>query len=255
MKKTAFVTGAGKVTGKGIALALAEEYDVGISYVNSEEGALDTVRRIKDMGGRAKAYKCDVRDIKATARMMDGFADDFGRFDVLVNNSGVTRFHDFLKTTEAQYDEVMDTDLKGLYFTSQAAAQKMADFNNGGTIINISSVHSIGTWPSATVYAAAKAAVCRLTQSMALDLANYKIRVVCVAPGYIDTGWQHRRVEGAKRAEIINSRIPLKRFASADEIGGVCKFLASDAASYITGTTLYVEGGVLLPVITENNYM
>ncbi|MDR2933122.1 MAG: SDR family oxidoreductase [Oscillospiraceae bacterium] len=255
MRKAAFVTGAGKVTGKAIALCLGKEYDVGISYVNSEQGALDTVRQIEGMGGRARAYRCDARDLEATKRVMDAFASDFGRFDVLVNNAGITKFYDFLDVTEAQYDDVMDTDLKGTYFTGQFAARKMADFGQGGVIINISSVHATGTWPGDTVYATAKAAVCRLTQAMALDLAKHKIRVLCVAPGYIDTGWQNNREDGRARMESIVSRIPLRRFATGEEIGGICAFLASDKASYITGSTLYAEGGALLPVITENDYM
>ena len=255
MRKAAFITGAGKVTGKAIALAFGKEYDVGISYVNSEAGALDTVRQIEELGGRAKAYRCDVRDIGATREMMRGFAAEFGRFDALVNNSGITRFVDFLETTEEQFDEVLDTDLKGVYFTAQAAARQMAEFGNGGVIINISSLHAIGTWPGDTVYATAKAAVCRLTQAMALDLAERKIRVVCVAPGYIDMGRYYRKPDAEKYLQKCKDRIPLHRFATGEEIGGVCEFLASDKAAYITGTTLYVEGGALLPILTENTYV
>ena len=253
-RKVAFVTGASRVTGKGIALVLGKSYDVGITYVNNKEGAMDTVRQIEDMGGRAKAYRCDARDLDTMRLVMEGFADDFGRFDVMINNTGITRFYDFLDTTVEQYDEVVDINLKGTYFTAQAAARKMVGFNNGGVILNISSIHALGTWPGDTLYATTKAAICRLTQAMALDLAPHKIRVVCLAPGYIETGWQNSSEEAMERKRKAVSRIPLQRFISGEEVGDICEFLVSDKAGYVTGVTLFAEGGALLPIVTDNNY-
>ena len=254
VRKTAFVTGASRVTGKGIALVLGKTYDVGITYVNNEEGAMDTVQQIEKMGGRARAYKCDIRNLEAVRKTIDDFSGEFGRFDVLINNTGITRYHNFLETTEEQYDEVLDINLKGTYFTAQAAANKMVGFKNGGVILNISSVHAIGTWPGDSLYATTKAGICRLTQAMALDLAPHKIRVVCLAPGYIDTGWEHKREGGKARKERAVSRIPLHRFVSGEEVGGMCEFLVSEKAGYITGSTLFADGGVLLPVVADNHY-
>ena len=254
-RKIAFVTGASRVTGKGIALVLGKSYDVGISYVNNKAGADDTVKQIENSGGRAKAYKCDISDLAATRSTLDSFADEFGGFDILVNNTGLTRFHNFMDTTPEQYDEVMDVNLKGTYFTAQAAARKMAEFKNGGVILNISSVHATGTWPGDTLYATSKAGICRMTQAMALDLAPYNIRVVCLAPGYVDPGAPPMSEDRRKHRAQMESRIPLHRYVTAEEIGEICGFLVSDKASYITGTTLYAEGGVLLPVVTENDYI
>lgn len=255
MNKTAFVTGGSKVTGKGIALALGEAgYDVGISYVTSEAGAIDAVKQLEAMGVRAKAYQADGRDISRMREAVAQFAADFGRFDLLVNNAGITKFAPFCDVEEALFDAVVDLNLKGTYFTAQAAAKEMKAFGNGGTIINISSVHAKGTWPGDTIYATTKAAICRLTEAMALDLAPDRIRAVCLAPGYVASGWE-KAPEVEERVREINGRIPAGRFVEPKELGGMCVFLASETASYINGTTLFAEGGALLPVITENNYL
>lgn len=255
IRKAAFVTGAGKVTGKAIALKFAEAgYDVGISYVNSADGAADAVCRIERMGRRAKAYKADARDLARVREVFADFAGEFGRFDALVNNAGVTRFKPFLEVDEEMFDGVFDTNLKGAFFAAQSAARHMKAFGNGGAIVNISSLHARGTWPGDAMYATTKAALNRLTEAMALDLAESGIRVVCVAPGYISTGWESHP-KTVDKCDEIKRRIPLKRFADAGEIGGICVFLASGKAAYITGSTLYVEGGALLPVITENKYV
>jgi NAD(P)-dependent dehydrogenase (short-subunit alcohol dehydrogenase family) len=252
--KVAFVTGAGKVTGKHIALKLSEAgYILGISYVNSKDGADETVSRIEKMGGIARSYRVDTRDLEGVNRVFDEFTDEFGRFDLLVNNAGITRFSHFLEVTEELYDNVIDTNLKGTYFTAQAAARRMKAFGNGGVIINISSVHAGGTWPGDTMYATTKAGINRLSEAMALDLAEDRIRVVGVAPGYINM--IGKEIEQSESAKDVMKRIPLHRYAEPDEIGDACVFLASDKAAYITGSTLYIEGGVLLPVITDNKYV
>jgi NAD(P)-dependent dehydrogenase (short-subunit alcohol dehydrogenase family) len=254
-RKVAFVTGAGKVTGKQIALKFGEAgYNLGISYVNSEEGARDAVSQIEQMGGRAKAYCADTRDIARMGEVFDDLINCFGRFDVLVNNVGVTRFKPFLEINEDNYDEVIDINLKGTYFTSQSAARRMKTLGNGGVIVSLSSVHARGAWPGDTMYATSKAALNRLTETMALDLAEYGIRAVNVAPGYISMG-AARSDAHKDRINKIKGRIPAGRFVEAGEIGDICVFLASDKASYITGVTLYADGGLLLPVVPENTYV
>ena len=252
-KKTAFITGAGKVTGKHIAIKFAEAgYDIGITYVNSEDGAKKAASEIERLGVKVKIYKSDTRDIQRIRGIFEDFASSFGRFDVLVNNAGITRFSHFLEISEELYDDVIDTNLKGTFFTAQSAARFMKEQKNGGVIINISSVHAEGTWPGDTMYATTKAGINRMTEAMALDLAEDKIRVVSVAPGYIRMSEQTNEPD-EKTLEVIR-RLPLHRFAEPGEIGDICVFLASDKAGYITGTTIYAEGGALLPVITDNKY-
>ena len=253
-KKTAFITGAGKVTGKHIALKFAEAgYDIGITYVNSEDGAKKAASEMEKFGVKVKIYKSDTRDIPRIREVFEDFASTFGRFDVLVHNAGITRFSHFLEVSEQLYDDVIDTNLKGTFFTAQAAAKHMKALKNGGVIINISSVHAKGTWPGDTMYATTKAGINRMTEAMALDLAEDKIRVVGVAPGYIRMNdWENEQQE--KTLNVLR-RLPLHRFAEPEEIGDICVFMASDKAAYITGTTIYAEGGALLPVITENKYI
>ena len=257
-RRVAFVTGGGRMTGKHTALKFAEAgYDVGVTYVKNADGAMDAVKQMENMGVRAKAYKADTRDIARIREVFDDFVAEFGRFDVLVNNAGITRFFPYLEATEEQFDEVVDTNLKGTYFTGQAAARQMKALGNGGVIINISSLHARGSWPMASVYATTKAGINRLTESLALELADDGIRVVCVAPGYIASlapGEKSFRDNYDEWKEKVSSRIPLRRYAEVDEVGHACVFLASDKAAYITGSTLYIEGGALLPIATENKY-
>lgn len=255
MAKTAFVTGASRVTGKAIALELARAgYDVGVTYTGYEEGALDAVRQIEAMGRRAKSYYMDTRDIEGCRETIGAFCEEFGGVDVMVNNTGLTIYSHFLETEPDLFAKVFDTNLRGAYFCGQAAARKMVERKTKGVIVNLSSVHALGTWPNDTLYAVSKAAICRLTQAEALDLAPYGIRVVAIAPGYIETGWQNGSEELKRVYDQSKKRIPLQRYASGEEIGKAVAFLVSDDAGYITGTTLFAEGGALLPVITENDY-
>jgi NAD(P)-dependent dehydrogenase (short-subunit alcohol dehydrogenase family) len=255
-EKIAFVTGSSRVTGKGIAIALAKAgYDVGVTYMGNKEGAEDAVRQIEALGQRAKAYHMDTYQVKESVQTLERFFEEFGHIDVMVNNTGLTRFKDFPDVTEEEFDTVISTNIRGTYFCGQAAAKDMIKKGVKGVIVNISSLHAIGTWPGDTLYATTKAAICRLTQAEALDLAPYGIRVVCVAPGYIDTGWKNRSEENMQRYHRVLARTPLGRMASGEEIGDAVAFLSSDKAGFITGTTLYVEGGALLPVITENRYV
>ena len=255
MSKIAFVTGSSRVTGKNIALELARAgYDVGITYTGYKEGADDAVKQIEAMGQRSKAYYLDTRDIEGCRKTIDEFCEEFGGIDVMVNNTGLTIFSNFLETEPDVFAKLFETNLRGCYFCGQAAARQMVKRGIKGVIVNLSSVHAQGTWPGDSLYAVSKAAISRLTQAEALDLAPYGIRAVAVAPGYIDTGWQNRSDEAHAKYEQALRRIPLKRFAEGAEIGKAVVFLASENAGYITGTTLFVEGGALLPVITENDY-
>ncbi|QHW33308.1 SDR family oxidoreductase [Paenibacillus rhizovicinus] len=247
-RKVALVTGSGRGIGSGIALAFARAgYDVCVNYNRSAEGAEAVVQDIRAMGMRAEAVQADISTIDGVDKLFDGFRASFDRLDVSVANSGITRMKPFLETTPELFDEVMNTDLKGLYFCSQRAARIMAEQGTKGALIHISSNHTEGTWSNATVYAAAKAAVNKLTKNMALDLAPYGIRVIGIAPGYTALG-EPRDERARAGRERISSHIPLGRFATTDEVGEAAVFLASDKAGYMTGTTMFMDGGALLPV-------
>ncbi|MFC0331889.1 SDR family NAD(P)-dependent oxidoreductase [Paenibacillus sepulcri] len=247
-RKVALVTGSGRGIGRGIALAFARAgYDVCVNYNRSAEKAEAVVQEIRAIGVRAESVQADISTIEGVDALYDGMRAAFGRLDVSVANSGITRMQPFLETTPELYDEVMNTDLKGLYFCSQRAARIMAEQGTKGALIHISSNHAEGTWSNATVYAAAKAAVNKLTKNMALDLAGYGIRVVGIAPGYTLLG-EPKDEQVRARIAGVASRIPLGRFATTDEVGEAAVYLASDKAGYMTGTTVYMDGGALLPV-------
>ena len=255
MQKTALITGAGRGIGKSIALCLAQAgYDIAVNYATSSEGAEDTALQVRALGRKAHVYKADVQSVEQITKMFESVSHDFETLDLLVNNAGITRFASILTATEETWKSVMDTDLKGTYFCTQAAARLMVERQTKGTIINISSNHSKGAWPKAAIYAAAKAGVNKLTENLALELAPYGIRVVCIAPGFT---WLDRYGEQSQSAtaQKIAARIPAKRYASTREIGDAVVFMASESAGYITGTTLFIDGGALLPVVAENDYI
>ncbi|WP_308635840.1 SDR family NAD(P)-dependent oxidoreductase [Paenibacillus silvisoli] len=251
-RKVALVTGAGRGIGRGIAFAFARSgYDVCVNYNQSADMAAEVVREIRELGVDAEAIQGDISKLDGIAGLYDRFRERFGRLDVLVNNSGITRMKPFLETTPELFDEVFNTDMKGLYFCSQHAARFMVELGTKGVIINISSNHAEGCWANSTVYAAAKAGVNKLTKNMALDLAPHGIRVVGIAPGYTHNGWSDGSERVNRIIESISSRIPMGRFCTPAEVGEAAVFLSSASAGYMTGTTMYMDGGALLPVWAE----
>ncbi|MBO4297172.1 MAG: SDR family oxidoreductase [Clostridia bacterium] len=256
-RKIALVTGAGRGIGKGIAIRLAGAgYDVGVHYGASADGARDTARQCRALGARAEVFQADIRHVDEIHAMFGAFFQTFDHLDLMVNNAGVTRFQPFLEATEEMFDTVIGTDLRGTYFCAQAAARSMVEKGVKGVIINISSNHAQGCWPTASFYAAAKAGVDKLGRNIAMELAPYGIRVVTIAPGYTHIPENDRPGAGGRPAWIdaISRRIPIGRIAEPEEIGDAVVFLASDGAGCITGTTLSVDGGALLPVVTENRF-
>ena len=255
--KVAFVTGSGRGIGKGIAIELAKAgYDVAVHYSTTEAGAKDTVEKIRALGRRAELFQADIRDYDQIQRMFAEFEEKFDHIDLMVNNAGITRFQPFLEATPEMFDTVIYTDLRGTYFCAQAAARIMVKNGTKGTIINISSNHSLGCWPIASFYAAAKAGVDKMGKNIAMELAPLGIRCVTVAPGYthIPENDGKRTPESEARHAEFCKKIPANRFAEVDEIGKAIVFLAGEGAGYITGTTLFIDGGSLLPVLAENHF-
>jgi NAD(P)-dependent dehydrogenase (short-subunit alcohol dehydrogenase family) len=252
MRKTALVTGSSKGIGRAIALELAQNgYDVGVNYCVSEDKAKELCQAIDMAGGRSVCLKADVSKVKEIDRMFEQFFDTFGHIDLLVNNAGITRMMPFLEVTEEMWQEIVDIDWKGSFFCAQRAAQNMVDHKIQGSIINITSVHQTGCWPTANVYGPVKAALMKFTMNGALELAKYGIRMNAIAPGYTEVGKSQGSPESVKRFKRVNERIPLGRYASSEEIAHAAVFLASDKANYMTGTCLNMDGGILLPVYAE----
>jgi len=249
MNKCALVTGASKGIGRAVALALAEKgYDIGVNYHSHEEDAYAVAEEIRRIGRKAVVLKADVSKVDKIDAMFDRFLAEFQTIDLLVNNAGVSVFSPFLKVTEDMWDSVTSIDWKGTYFCAQRAARAMVAEAVHGVIINVSSNQKDGCWPTASVYGPTKAAIAKFTRNVAMELAPYGIRVIAIAPGYTDVGWPlEDPIHEAK------TKIPLKRFATPEEIAQVLCALVSPVFSYMTGSCLDIDGGALLPVITDSN--
>lgn len=248
MNSKALITGASRGIGRALALELAEAgYDLGINYCRHRKGAEEVARTIHSKKRQALVLQADVSRKAEIDRMFDHFLAEFRHIDLLINNAGVSIFEPFLQVSEELWDKVTDVDWKGTYFCTQRAAQAMVD-SGGGVIINISSNQKDGCWPTASVYGPTKMAIAKFTRHAAFELARYGIRVIAVAPGYTDVGWP--REDPVHEAK---DKIPMKRFASPSEIARVIRRLASDEFAYMTGACLDIDGGALLPVVTEND--
>jgi NAD(P)-dependent dehydrogenase (short-subunit alcohol dehydrogenase family) len=249
MNKVALVTGASKGIGKAVAIALAAQgYDIGVNYHSYEKGALDTACEIEELGRKALVLRADVGNIRDIDRMFTEFEAVYGRMDLLINNAGVSMFAPFLQVTEEMWDTVNSIDWKGTYFCAQRAARMMVGTHTPGVILNVSSNQKDGCWPTASIYGPVKAAIAKFTKNAAFELAPYGIRVVAIAPGYTDVGWPlDNPIHDAK------TKIPLKRFASTSEIAQVICRMVSDEFAYMTGSCLDIDGGALLPIVTENS--
>ena len=240
--KVAIVTGAGRGIGRGIALELSRAgARVVINYFGSEQMAQELVAQIREAGQEAIAIRADVAKSVDVNHMVAETVRQFGSLDILVNNTGITILKPFLEDTEEIWDRTIDTNLKGAFLCSLAAAKIMAE-KNAGKIINISSVNGHATIPGLTHYAASKGGIHMLTKAMALDLAPYQINVNCIGPGTIEVEKYFN--DPNYDAEIWGQGIPWGRVGYPEEIGKAVVFLASDDADYITGQVFYIDGGI-----------
>jgi 2-deoxy-D-gluconate 3-dehydrogenase len=240
--KTALVTGANTGIGQAIAVALAEAgADVAVA---GRSEPTETLRAIEATGRKAVNIKADLSSIKPVSRVIDEALAGLGRLDVLVNNAGIIRRDDLLQFSEEDWDAVIDTNLKTLFFLSQAAARHMAE-RGSGKIVNIASLLTFQGGVRVPSYAAAKSGVGGVTKAMANELAPKGVQVNAIAPGYISTNNTTALREDETRNRQILERIPAGRWGRAEDIAGAAVFLASPASDYVTGHIMAVDGGWL----------
>ena len=247
--RKALVTGARRNIGRGIALALAHAgCDVGINDIERDTDAEETLRLVREIGQEAEFFLADVSDSTQVGVMCDAFIERFGRIDILVNNAYYAEHMHFLELTEDMWNRTLDVCLKACFLCGQRAAQEMVQQGDGGAIVNISSVHANRVWPADTAYGVAKAAINRLTESMAVDLGTYGIRVNSVLPGYVRTGYPFGEAppRTGELPERLEQFIPADRHATPEDIGQAVAFLCSPQGGNITGVCLPVDGGFLV---------
>ncbi len=239
--KVAIVTGAGSGIGYAIAERFAEAgAAVCVNYFGYEDEAKALAARLP----RAIAVRADVSNTADVAAMVDQVHDQLGAVSVLVNNAGIEKEVPFLDLDERTWEMIIGVNLKGAFLCAQACARSMRDSGQGGSIVNISSIHEDHSFPGFTPYCVSKGGVRMLMRNMALELAPYRIRVNNVAPGAIATPINQATLADPDKVALLSRIIPLGRMGKPEEVAQVTLFLASDASSYVTGSTYYVDGGM-----------
>ncbi|MEZ4619569.1 MAG: SDR family NAD(P)-dependent oxidoreductase [Caldilineaceae bacterium] len=242
--KIALVTGARRGIGRGIALELAKAgADVAINDVTGGAEAQAVADEIQQLGQRACVVMADVAQPAAVAQMITQVVEALGGLDILVNNAGVESIVPLLEITPEEWERVTHINLKGEFLCAQAAARHMIAAGKGGAIVNLGSVQAGMVLPGRTHYAPSKRAIEALTANLAAELAEHKIRVNCINPGLIDTDMTSWVMQDPDILPVVLDKIALHRAGQPSEIGHVVAFLASDKASYVTGQSLYVDGG------------
>lgn len=243
--KTALVTGASKGVGRGIAVGLAEAgWDVVVNYNGDLDGAEETAQSVREHGRESWVVQANVGSSNDVTRMFDGFDKlGAGPLRLLVNNAGVQTWCSLLELKEEDWDRVINTNLKGTFLCTQQAAHRMIAHGTGGSIINIGSGANKRPFPNLVDYSASKGGINQLTQVAAVELGPNDIRVNCVAPGAIEI--ERTKLEADDYAGTWGPITPMRRIGNPADVARACVFLASDDAQFVTGQTLYVDGGLL----------
>ena len=245
--KVAAITGASQ----GIGLAIAQKFaaegaDISFCYRSNKAGADEVVTNIQKLGRKCAAFQYDVGKVGEGQKFVSDTVAQFGRIDVLVNNAGLERRADFWDVTEADYDTVLDVNLKGVFFIAQAFVKHRMSVGNkpGGKIINISSVHEELPFPHFASYCASKGGVKMLTRNLSVELAPLGITINSIAPGAIETPSNKNLLNDPTKLNSLLENIPLKRLGTSDDVANMAVFLASEESSYATGTTFFLDGGL-----------
>ena len=244
--KVAIVTGGNSGIGQAIVLELARQgAAIVIDYVAHPEATAALEQQIAKLGDQSIGVDADVSKPADLQKLVDAAVKRFGRLDIMVNNAGIETRTSVLDTTESQYDKVMNVNLKSAFFGTQIAAAQMIKQGGGGRIINITSVHEDWPMPGNTAYCLAKGGMRMLTRTAGVELAPYGITVLGVGPGAVDTPINKETEADPEAMKRLNAAIPLGRVAEPEEIRAVVAFLAGEGSSYMTATTIFVDGGIM----------
>ncbi len=244
--KIAIVTGSSSGIGQVIAVRLASEgCAVVIDYHSHPDGAHETQGKIAAAGGKSIIVHADVTTIADVQNLVEQAWQQLGGCDILVNNAGVEKHAPFPEATEADYDLVMNTNLKGAFFLTQRFVQKLIAAKKPGRVINISSVHEDMVFPNFASYCAAKGGMRMLMRDLAMELGPSQITVNNVAPGAISTPINASLLADKAKLDALLKNIPLGRMGTPEDVAGVVSFLASEDGAYVTGSTYYVDGGLI----------
>lgn len=244
--KVALVTGGSHGIGQAVVVRYARE-GAKVALCGRGKAALEeTVALIREQGGEALAFETDVSDKAQVDRLIDGIVEKWGRLDIVVNNAGICEVSPFLDITEDQWDRHMNINLKGAFLVSQRAAREMVRLGSGGSIIQMSSVNGIQAEGDQVHYNTTKGGMINLSMSMALELAEHGIRVNALCPGFIETRLTKPLIDNPPAIADYLRTVPMKRVGQPEEIASAALFLASDDSSYVTGTSMVVDGGQLI---------
>jgi glucose 1-dehydrogenase len=244
--KVVIVTGGNTGIGASIVLCLAEwGASIVIDYVCNPEATDALERECVALGDQVIGVDADVSKVADLQMLVDTAVKQFGHLDAMVNNAGVETRTSVLETTEAQYQKVLDINLKSAFFGTQIAAKQMIKQGTGGRIVNVTSVHEDWPMPGNAPYCVSKGGMRMLTRTAAVELAKYNILVAGVGPGAVATPINRQTMDDPAAMQRLDSAIPLGRMANPDEIGNTVAFLVSSGASYITATTIFADGGLM----------
>ncbi|MGG1400959.1 3-oxoacyl-ACP reductase family protein [Bacillus salipaludis] len=242
-KKTVIVTGGSKGIGRDIALSFAKLGANVIIVGRGKEALNQTLVKLRGFNGRYQAFSSDVNDIKAVRTLVDEVVEEFGTVDVLVNNAGVNIPKPALEVTEEDWDKVLDTNLKSVFFFCQAVARHMIEQKNNGRIINIASQMSFVGYIKRAAYCSSKGGLVQLTKALAVEWAKQGINVNAVAPTFIETEFTAKMFEDEDFQNDVKSRILLGKLPKPKDISGAVLYLASNLSDFVTGETIKVDGG------------
>jgi glucose 1-dehydrogenase len=243
--KVAAVTGGDQGIGRAIVERLAQEgADVVLCYRSNKAGADEVAGEVQKLGRRAASIQCDVGKVADGQRFIADAVSQLGRVDILVNNAGLEKHADFWDVTEQDYDIVLNVNLKGPFFVSQAFVKHRMQAKAGGKIINVSSVHEELPFPHFTSYCASKGGIKMMTRNLSIELAPLGITINSIAPGAIQTPINKALLNDPSKLGPLLENIPLKRLGTPEDVAAVAAFLASSDSDYVTGTTYFVDGGL-----------